>query len=287
MALLSNGCKYYILVILIAGLSACDYLPYKQKNKSGPIAKVGSHILYESDVSGLADGSKTPQDSSMIINGYVQQWVKKMIVLEEAEKSLESSIDIDQLMEDYRASLILHNYREIQIAEKLDSTVSNEELEEKYSEVKDNFLLSEDLLHCSISQVKSETKGLSTFYRKWLRNDRRYLHNFCDSVAVYCQIDTIWMTKTELYNYVPKEKYEEVNFKSSSSYQKPYKGSEYFVKVNEYAKKGSTPPLSYIESKIKDIIIQERKRSLIEEVEANLYAKGMSSNKIELFGSDQ
>ncbi len=69
------------------------------------------------------------EDSSLIINAYVERWIRETLLLLEAERNIPSDLNIDKLVRDYRASLVRHSYEQFLVEQLLDSTVTKAELE--------------------------------------------------------------------------------------------------------------------------------------------------------------
>ena len=66
----------------------------------------------------------------------------------EAERNIPKDLNIDELVRDYRASLVRFNFEEQLIAEKLDSSVSEAETKAFYENNKDQFQLESTILKC-------------------------------------------------------------------------------------------------------------------------------------------
>ena len=81
------------LLLAFAGtvfLMSCNNLPVnfkKDKNKNA-IARVYDKYLYSHDIKDLVPKDATPQDSSMIVKSFIDDWIKQNIVLHQAESNL-------------------------------------------------------------------------------------------------------------------------------------------------------------------------------------------------------
>ena len=81
---------------------------------------------------GMIPEGMSSEDSSLIINAFIRNWTRETVLLHEAEQNIPKGLDIDQLVEDYKASLIKHNYENIVVNNLFDSTVTHVQLEEFY-----------------------------------------------------------------------------------------------------------------------------------------------------------
>ena len=127
----------YIAAILISG---CNNNATRSSEDT-LIAHAGNKSLYLSEVSGLIPEGSTSEDSTTIANQYVENWIRKSILLYEAERHIEGQLDIQQLVSDYRESLLIYNYEKKLVEEQLDTVISLEEKEDFYLQNKDTYKL--------------------------------------------------------------------------------------------------------------------------------------------------
>lgn len=274
----------YYIIILIGFLMGCHSSGESDAAKKGDLlAQVGDKSLYLSDLkSPNIEGSS--EDSLSILNSYVEQWVRRMVVIDQAEKSLPPDININELVKDYRASLILHNYRADIIDKKLDTLVSNSELRAYYDEYKDQYILSEPILKGIIVKVPKETKGRDLYYSKWKKNDFDYIYSYAKQKASFSLLDTSrWYSINEFHTYLPTEAFPQSKFNSVKDFRDSYEEYEYFVKILSYVRGNEPPPLSYMEDKIRKLIINERKKTLLDDIENSLYENALNANNIKVY----
>ena len=68
---------------------------------------MGDSKLFAYDVSTIFTPGLSAEDSLKLLESYVDQWVKKQLKIEEAERMFEESQeDIDRLVQEYRNSLL-------------------------------------------------------------------------------------------------------------------------------------------------------------------------------------
>src|ERR1043166_9809662 len=77
-------------------LSACDLIKRKNDNTSNTsnrkaIARVTNTVLFEDELKGIVPEKTTKDDSAARINAYVDSWVRKQLLMQEALKTI--SID--------------------------------------------------------------------------------------------------------------------------------------------------------------------------------------------------
>lgn len=138
-----------LLWIMLAGmLTQCGNIS-KQNNKGDVLlARAYDKSLYLSQLEGVVPEGIRGQDSLMRIYAYAHQWINDQLMMYEAERNIPKDIDIDQLVRDYRASLVKHNYEERIIAQQLDTAVTEKEEEVFYNENREQFQLESTILKC-------------------------------------------------------------------------------------------------------------------------------------------
>jgi len=137
------------LSVLYFGIS-CNSNGVVQDPSDILLAQVGQNKLYYSQLDGMVTEEMTSQDSFLMTNAYVERWTREQVLLIEAERSLPSDIDVDALVEDYRRSLLRLNYEELILKTKLDSLITDAELEAFYEKNKDQYQLEKPILRCLI-----------------------------------------------------------------------------------------------------------------------------------------
>jgi hypothetical protein len=132
---------FFSLVTLALFCWQCGDSDNPPKEGDQLLAKVYNKTLYRSELDGIVPEGSTPNDSILMVTAYAQRWVRDQLLMYEAERNIPKDLNIDQLVRDYRASLVRYNYEEQIISERLDSTVSETELREYYESNTDQFQL--------------------------------------------------------------------------------------------------------------------------------------------------
>ena len=131
--------KYALFVLCgCTMLPSCDLLP-TNVNGNNPIARVNNSYLYESDISGIVPQGINKKDSGLLVRNYIENWARQQLLLNKANINLsfnEIQSKLDQQIEDYRISLIIHAYKQELIRQQLDTIVTQSQIVQYY----DNFV---------------------------------------------------------------------------------------------------------------------------------------------------
>lgn len=283
--------KYLIHLLIIAVLfiaSGCNKKDTSTSSKE-PIAKIHEKNLYLSDVEEVIPDGKSKEDSTMIAQNYIRNWIKKQLLLKKAENNLsKENKDIEKQIEEYRASLLIYRYQQQLIDQKLDTSVSREEIQEYYENNTSNFTLDKNLVKVLYIELPQNSPNISNV-KTWISGDSEdnisKLKDYCYQYAKkYDDFDNNWIDFQELLNKIPlKINNPQRYLKYNDTMEEKDSLFHYFVKINEYKLKGSPAPVTYVEDKIKSVILNKRKHRLLEKLEKDLYNEALNRNEFIIY----
>lgn len=268
-------------------ICACKQSDKIQRVSDAPVlAEVGNSTLYldELENGGLLTNASNSDDSTQIKNVYVQKWIRDQLILIEAEKTLAGDIDIDMLVQDYRESLLLYNYENTMVRDRLDTAITTQQIEQYYNENGDAFKLSESLVRCKIVVMDGQAPKLDRFNANWKSNNMESVNTYLadNSPVIKMMDEDKWYSADEILSFLP-EIVKEKDLRSSKTLQEAKDGNEYFVKILQYLDKSEDPPLAYVTSNIKKIILHQRKSKLIVKLKEDLYQREINSTKVRIY----
>src|SRR4051812_46006583 len=145
-----------------------------------PIARVGAAYLYKSDLpaemTALAGRNQnsavnaSKDDSMQIVKKYIDNWIHETLLLQHAKKNLsDDKKKFDKMVEDYKKSLVTYQYESELVKQKLDTVVSDEEIEEYYNENKANFELKDNIIKVIYVKVRKKAPKVEKV-KEWYRS---------------------------------------------------------------------------------------------------------------------
>ena len=126
--------------------TACSPASREKDPNDRLLAKVHNKSLYLSDMEGMIPEGLSSEDSSLIINAFVERWARDAVMMYQAERNVPKDLNIDKLVRDYRASLLTNNYEKILVEQLLDSLVTQQELADFYELNKSQYQLEFDIV---------------------------------------------------------------------------------------------------------------------------------------------
>jgi hypothetical protein len=146
--------KLYLLFALAVLFTGCDLIrrkPDPAENPRKAVARVNNVLLYEDELEGIATSGVTKDDSTARVLAYVNSWIRKQLVMQEAEKKINiNEAEVERKILEYRYSLIGYEYQNFYIRKNLVVTVSVKDIFQYYKDHKDNFILKKNIVRATM-----------------------------------------------------------------------------------------------------------------------------------------
>jgi len=248
-----------------------------EENDKGIVARVGNELLKKTDINTLLLENKiASKDSAILIKTFVKNWVINQILSQKAENNL-NEIDlnnIENMVNDYRTTLFVQQYKQRYINQKLDTAVSNQELISFYKTFNFDF-------HLKTTIVKALMITLPAKANKYYK-----IKNLLtgDLDKNYQEIETISSKEKFTINDF---NHQWINFESlknefniQDNYLKTKRfflkkdsadGSVSLLRIIDFKLNGDTIPFQLVEDNMKKIILHKRKQEIIYKLEHNAY----------------
>ena len=289
---LPRSCGATVLSGLICLLlcSSCNYLKKRNQETTGnAVARVHDKYLYAEDISRMIGQGTSKEDSALLANSYIQNWVKQQVILHKAETNLDDEKkDVEKKLEEYRNSLITFIYETELIRQRLDTIVSDQEIAKYYADNQTNFELKDNIIKVLYLKVKRDApkvKKAKDWYKSSNSKDRLLLEEYCYQFASDFHLDDeTWLLFDELLKKVPIKTYDKESFLRNNKFIEIEDSTElYLINIKEMKIRESLSPLSFVKDDIKVLIVNKRKLSLIREMEKAAYDEALKKNEFEIY----
>lgn len=251
------------------------------------LARVHQKVLRLSDLEGMFPPEATAKDSALIRQAFVQRWSRETALQWEAERNLPTDLNIDRLVRDYRASLVSSHYEEVLVGMRLDSTITQEELEAYYEESKGQYLLERPIVRCLFIRVPYPTEDEEQLQHLWNNGkiaDTMALDNYCERFAEVALLDTdAWYSLDDIAQQLPEGTLTAANVNSKREFSQQDGSFRYYFRLLELKPRLEIAPLSYVEDQARKVILHSRKREVIEAAREEIFERELRRNNIETF----
>ncbi len=277
-----------IFFLLILTFYSCNYFEVQEKDSSSSeiVAIVNTEKLFRTDLKKFLPNNISKEDSAILVKGYINDWAIKQLLLQQAESnnSLEDVNNINALVRDYKESLLINNYKERLIKQRLDTIINDEEIDVFYGNNKENFKLNEELLKIKYLHFDNNIinkKELIKLFKSDEIEDLEALEKQQLSFKYYQFNDSIWTPLDKVLLKLPFSKENLLN--KTKFLQKQDSLGLYLVAIKDVLVRNDTAPLSYIKPNIKQMILHKRKIQLIRDIEKILIKDATKNNNFKVY----
>ncbi|MEP7170682.1 MAG: hypothetical protein ABI855_15025 [Bacteroidota bacterium] len=287
--------SHFVFITVIILLSACGYFK-KEKDKEGKhatVARVFDKYLYKDEIAKMVPAKTSHEDSVMMVKSFIDNWIRQNVVLHKAETNLsDDEKNVDKRLEEYRNSLITYIYESELIRQKLDTVVTDEEVEKYYNTNPRNFELKDNIIKAIYVKTKKNAPKLDKL-REWYKSDKTkdilLLEEYCHQFATDFSLDDkTWLLFDDLLKKIPIKTYDKEEYLKNNRFIEVEDTSDiYFVNIKGFMIKESVSPLSFEKENIRSLIINKRKQLLIQDMEKAAYDQAVDNNDFEIYQNEK
>jgi hypothetical protein len=278
--------KKLILVLLII-LTGCSTF-FKKKTEHA-VARVYDEYLYESELKSIIPPGTHAKDSITLAKSYIDNWIHQRLVIHQAEKNLTSNqMDFTQQLENYKNSLIIFTYENELVKQKLDTLVTDEDIETFYDANQQNFLLKDNIVQFQYVKLPLKSSYIKQF-KKLLASDnteeQTRLFQQCEQYAAdYFLDDQNWVLFNDLLKQIPIKTYNQEEFlKNHRDLEYQDSAFIYLVRFKDFKIKENISPLSFERERIRNVILNKRKIDLTKRMHEDLFEQAQKHNDFEIY----
>lgn len=280
--------KNFVIFNLLLVIFSCS--TYHSNNGGDPIATVGDKYLYLSDIPDFFSYELSAKDSAIIAKKYIQKWIKKQLILQKAELNLTvaKQREVNKQLEETRASLIIYQYEQEMIKQKLDTIVTENEIEAFYRENPSNFILKQNIVKALYVKLSIDAPNLNKV-KQWYKSnndeDLTQLESYCYQYAEkFDYFNEEWLYFDKLLKELPVIIPDQERFLNRNNYIETQDSLyHYFVHIRDQTLKGAVSPVEFVQNDIKTIILTNRKIEFLKELENNIYNDALNRNEFEIY----
>lgn len=273
----------YIVSILLIFLSCSEV------EEKVPVAQVGNKFLYLEDVGQTLPNALSKADSTLWADDFIKNWIRKELVILAAEQNLSfEQKDVQQELDEYRNSLLTYRYKKELMFQKMDTVISSNEIESYYQQNKHQFLLDKNIVKAIYLKTPLEVSDPETIKDLSLENDPEKmaeLDDYCIRYAKsYDRFNDKWVDIEKILTQLPVEISNQERFLRRNKYMES-KDTDYyyFICIRDFRLKGDQSPTEYVESRIKNVLLNQRKIKFLKQIEKDIYDEGVASKKFKIF----
>lgn len=253
------------------------------------VAEVGRHMLYRSEVDNLIPDGASEEDSLRFALQYINSWASDIVFLDIAEEQLsKEELDVTAELEEYRRSLLKYRYEQRYINERLDTLVSESQIDEYYQSHIENFVLEIPIVRARFLRISADSPNLEIIKKKMCSSGVSDLTE-ADSLAYfsavkYTDFSNRWIDMITLSREFGTD-YADLlsSMKNGIIEREDAYGKVNVAYVVDFMPAGEIPPVEYCRDRIKNIILSVRKQTLVTSLEQDLLEDARDKGKFKIF----
>jgi len=278
-----------LLIFCLVSLVACRSKPGSETAKREAVARVYDTYLFKADLEGLVPADIHGQDSVNLVKNFINNWIRQQVILKKAEDNLdEEKKDVEKKLQEYRNSLLTYAYERELVAQQLDTAVSIKEIETFYNSNQGNFELKDNIIkviYLKLNKNSPKIGRVKEWYKSENPRDRKLLNEYAMQYALnYFLDDQSWLFFDDLVKEIPIRTYDQEQFlRNNRNIEIEDSSMIYLVSIKGFKIKDSLSPLSFEINNIRNMIINQRKLKLIEQMESKAYEEAGKKGDIEIY----
>lgn len=277
-----------VLALLCGILCSCSLI-----HNDEVVARAAGRRLYRSEVVKFIPPGLPASDSLALARQYINAWAGELILTSMAQKQLsKSERDVSREIEDYRSSLLKYRYEQHYLRERLDTAVSDEQIEEHYRAnialyrldvpiVKARYVrfpsscpLRESIIERLSSDSEEDAVVLDSLSWSVVGKFTDYGGRWVDMVTLSRDFGMDYGTliaamRNALIDLVDEQ------------------GTENVAYVSAITPSGRPAPLEYCSERIRDAIISQRKHVLSSTLEQDLLNDALENGTFVIYDNDE
>tara|TARA_R110002050_G_scaffold214797_3_gene350952 strand:+ start:383 stop:1234 length:852 start_codon:yes stop_codon:yes gene_type:complete len=281
--------KHTLYILLISLLfTSCDF--FKKSDNRTPIARVNESYLYKEDIEDIVPKGTTKEDSTLMVNAYVNRWARQLLLMDGALVNLseEKQTGFSKLVEQYKVDLYTKAYLEGLVKKNIDTLVQPEEAQLFYEANKESFKLNDNLIqfrYISLPLNPVNLDSIKTRFKRFKAKDKSYLDSISVQFISYSLNDSLWLKLNRVADKIPiiTETNKNQLLKKTNFLQLKDSLNLYLMQVNDVRLQNDYAPLNYVNSSIKKIVINKRKLELIKQLENDITKDAIKNNQFQIY----
>ncbi len=284
--------KNISIILIFASLFVVSCKKNTPETTREPILEVEGKFLYEDDIEKVIPPNVNSKDSAEIADSYIRKWVTDVLMYENAKRNVTNQKEIDDMVEDYRKSLTIHQYQQKMIVQRLPAAPSEDEIKAFYDQYSDQLLLTENVIQGLLLIVPEKAPKLSSV-RGWVQSGNT---KSLESIEKYSLQNAIsydyfgdkWVSFTEILKKIPIQVEDPAGFVSSRSFVEASDSAQhYFLRIESFRRTGQVEPYEMAKNRISNILLNKQKADFISQFEKELYNDAVENEDVTFFKKKQ
>ena len=278
-----------ILTLGVMGYMLAGCHLFEEKRMVGNVAEYNGKAISQTQIE-IVTAGLSGEDSARVANQYIRQWAIDIIEYEVAKD--QANKELEQLVEDYRRSLYIHEYEEKLIAQRMSRIVEDTLIQSFYEMHKSQLILPETIIRGLLLVVPNQAPNMNELRKKIqhpeVEENIEWLEKYAYQYAVgYELFVEDWKTMSEIIVLMP---FEQDNLNKQLKTQRQIEVQDtvntYVLQVTDMHLQGELKPLTYARREIENILLRQRQVEFLQKERDWLYENAIEKGKLRIYENE-
>lgn len=252
------------------------------------LLEVEGKFLYYNEIHQIIPPNVNKADSAEIANSYIRKWVTDVLLYENAKRNISNEAEINEMVENYRKSLTIHQYQQKLIEQRLPKEPSQEELQKFYDAYSDQLLLKENVIKGLLLVVPAKAPQLPNV-RSWVQSANVKSLNSIEKYSIqnaisYDYFGDRWIPFSQILKKMPLKVENPSSYISANRFIELSDSTHrYFLRILGYRNIGQVEPFEMSRDRISNILMNKKKGEFISKFETELYEDAVKNEDVTFF----
>ncbi|MBS9766445.1 MAG: hypothetical protein KGV44_02755 [Flavobacteriaceae bacterium] len=280
--------RNFIVLLMLLSFVSCDYFSTSKEEKSTAVARVMDIYLYQKDIKKVMPFNMSKTDSTLFVQNYIDSWVRRTLLMEKAKiNATINPVELEQLVQKYKEDLLINSYQKSVVSEYLDTTITDSDISEYYQQNKDKFKLNDDLVQLKYVKFPKKVLNKKEFIKLFKSKKEEDLDTLISKEYAFKEFhlrDSSWVTYADVMNKIPiLLSFNKRDLLKNTTFVKKEDSLDvYLVRINGVRLKSQVAPKDFVKETIRELILHERKKILLRDIELKIMEDAKTQKQIEI-----
>ena len=279
--------KKYFFIILVVLFASCKEKKTELSPTNYPVLEVAGKFLYKDEIDKIIPPGASVIDSANVVDKYIRKWVTEVLMYDNARRNIGNLEDIDRLVEEYRKSLIIYEYEQALVSQRVNEKIPEKELQAFYEKYKKQMILEDKLIKGMLLILPKEAPQLKEVYG-WVRSaddaSLEKIEKYSLQNAISFDYFSDWTPFAEIVRKTPFIVENSKEFVAGTRFAEVSDSTKlYLLLISESIPVGGVEPYELAKHKISNIILNKKKSDFIVELEKSIYNDALNQGEINFF----
>jgi len=276
---------FTIILLTLLSVACSNNLDLKNSNY---LVKVKNKVLYRTVLEENIPAGLSKEDSIIAAESFIRSWINDVLLYDIAQKNFNDKDKVDLLVENYRKSLMIYQYQEQLVNERLTREIDEQSLYDYYNQNKDKLKLERPLIKGLFLKVPvnaPQVEEIRKLYKLSSSVSRDRLESYSLNNAVIFDFFTDkWTDFYDLVENFPKEQMRKEDLTANKkTLEREDSGYYYFLNITDFLLPGDNAPFEYVKTTVYEILINQRRINFLKKTEEELFNRELAKGEIQFF----